>query len=118
MNVQSHNDFFKPRTPLQAAEATCTTKTDTYFVSSICLSTSPTSRTTQHSVTVTRLSDGKAAPSHEYLIATSRVRKNENGDKVAVPYYSASGVGSWGTWQAAMDAFLAQGVAFFEGGAA
>ena len=99
----SDNDFYRPRTPRQAALAEITTAQDTYFVGHICGSSTPHTRTARHSLAVTRLSDGARAPGVDHLLlkATGRC--------------SASGVGTWASLKEAADAVLLLGVRHFEG---
>lgn len=98
---QNANSFYAPKTPLQAAVATVTTSRDTYYASDICFA-SPNSKTAKHSIVVTRLSDRAVAPAVNTLLVK------------ASGYSSVTGVGSWDTFQEAVNALLALSVQWFE----
>ena len=98
---QNPNSFYAPKTPLQAAVATVTTKRDTYYASDICFA-SPNSRTAKHGIVVTRLSDKAVAPAFSSLLVKA------NG------YSSVAGIGAWPTFQQAVEALLEQSVQWFE----
>jgi len=99
---QNANSFYAPKTPLQAAVATMTTARDTYYASDICFA-SPNSKTAKHGIVVTRLSDKAVAPSFTSLLVKG------NG------YSSVAGLGSWNTFEEAVQALLEIGVRHFEG---
>jgi hypothetical protein len=95
------NSFFTPKTPLQAAVATVTTDQDTYYASDICFA-SPNNKTAKHGIVVTRLSDKAVAPAFNQLLVKR------------TGYSSIAGVGSWLTFQEAVEALLDQSVQWFE----
>jgi len=102
MVQQNANSFYAPKTPLQAAVATATTARDTYYASDICFA-SPNSKTAKHGIVVTRLSDKAVAPSLSSLLV------KRSG------YSSVAGLGSWDTFEEAVQALLQIGVRHFEG---
>jgi hypothetical protein len=98
---QNSNSDYAPKTPLQAAVATVTTDQDTYYASDICFA-SPNSRTAKHGIVVTRLSDKAVAPAFNQLLVKR------------TGYSSIQGVGSWATFQEAVEALLDQSMQWFE----
>lgn len=95
------NDFYRVRTPLEAAEATVTTERGTYYATGMCYS-SPNHKTARFSISVTRVSDGKTAPSVDNLLVKR------------TGYASAAGIGSWNTYREAVTALLDLGVQWLE----